>query len=171
MESGSCYQFPPYEGRYSKFNDFEVQGCKKLPYQPSTDKVFLIHGTEKSSYNLDGFKWGFGNKSDKTFFGNIPNNQKALKYKCSVINCPAVKYVDIVLNYDVTRVYYDKNHEHSTVMKGKVSLLNSKLPPVKKSKLSLPKSSRKRSFIDDSDDDDFSRHFSTKTSTPLSSSR
>ena len=171
MESGSCYQFPPYEGRYSKFNDFEVQGCKKLPYQPSTDKVFLIHGTEKSSYNLDGFKWGFGNKSDKTFFGNIPNNQKALKYKCSVINCPAVKYVDIVLNYDVTRVYYDKNHEHSTVMKGKVTLLNSKPPPVKKSKLSLPKSSRKRSFIDDSDDDDFSRHFSTKTSTPLSSSR
>ena len=114
MEVGVSYEFPSFEGKYAKFNSFPVKICPRLPLYPNLKQVFVLHGTNKEMVR-DGWNWGFANKSDKTFFSNEKDVQKALKYKCNVVGCPAVKYVDMVVKFDMTRVYYDSQHKHGGV--------------------------------------------------------
>ena len=112
MESASSYEFPPFDGKYSKFEDYPTHLVKQLPTNADTNLVFIVHNTATDQLKQDGHAWGRADKSSKSFFGNIPGKQRAIKFKCSIQNCPAVKFVDMVYDYDMSRVYYDHNHQH-----------------------------------------------------------
>ena len=99
MESGVEYRFPVFEGKFSKFNNFPVKRCQRIPLNSDNDHVYIVYTTDKESLHQDGFKWSAGNKSNKEFFKNISNVQRAIKYKCSIFGCPAVKFVDTVLSH------------------------------------------------------------------------
>ena len=115
MESGVEYRFPVFEGKFSKFNNFPVKRCQRIPLNPDNDHVYIVYTTDKESLHQDGFKWSAGNKSNKEFFENISNVQRAIKYKCSIFGCPAVKFVDTVLSHAISRIYYDFHHLHDDV--------------------------------------------------------
>ena len=115
MESGVEYRFPVFEGKFSKFNNFPVKRCQRIPLNPDNDHVYIVYTTDKESLHQDGFKWSAGNKSNKEFFKNISNVQRAIKYKCSIFGCPAVKFVDTVLSHAISRIYYDFHHLHDDV--------------------------------------------------------
>ena len=168
MESGQVYEFPRFEGKYAKFGAYPVILCNDIPREPSINQVYIIHGKSKESYLKDGYIWGFANKSDKTYFCNIPNVQKALKFKCSFTTCPAVKYVDISLTHSISRVYYEKSHQHKadSSLKKKLSIKSQ----FGKKNENAKNSKTAKSYFDDSDEDDFafgSLQLSDKTSTPL----
>ena len=114
MQSGVRYKFPPFEGKYSKFNNLPVNVCEGLPMNPDIKQVYVVHGVSKEVSKCDGWIWAKGNKSDKTFFSNVAAVQKALKYKCATQGCKAVRFIDMVLKYDLMRVYYENTYEHET---------------------------------------------------------
>ena len=171
MEAGISYEFPSFEGKYAKFNYFPVKICPRLPLYPNLKQVFVLHGTNKEMVR-DGWNWGFANKSDKTFFSNEKDVQKALKYKCNVVGCPAVKYVDMVVKFDMTRVYYDSQHKHGGGgVKSADNLQIKKVPnfafedvekrskPIKKLKTKSEEQTtktklKKKSYIDSSDEEE-----------------
>ena len=139
MESGTCFEFPPFEGKYSHLNDYPVDVLYSLPYHPRIDQVYVLHGTDGEAVKSDGWIWARPNKSNKLNFVNIPHCQKALKYKCSEYDCPAVKFVDSTMKYDMSRVYYESEHKHENKKE--------KIKPKEISNL-------KRKYIDESDEDD-----------------
>ena len=130
MEIGTMYEFPPLEGKFSKFDDLATCICEKLPLHPEIDKVYILHNTEQKNTQSDGWSWGKANKSNKANFANKPGSQKAVKYKCAVKDCPAVKFVDVALEFDMTRTYYDQRHKHkklSSVVSKDQKMLNAEL--------------------------------------------
>ena len=117
MQTGVSYNFPEFDGKYERFNNYKVNICQGLPVCPPCDQVFIIHSTNIGVIKTDGWMWGRADKSSKSFFGNVKGVQRAIKYKCSVENCPAVKFVDMAFQYDMSRVYYDNLHKHSQTWK------------------------------------------------------
>ena len=90
MEIGLSYEFPPFDGKYFKYNSFPVDMVSNLPVNTNVDRVYILHSTDREIIKRDGWIWGPANKSDKTFFSSVAGHQKSLKYKCSVSNCPAI---------------------------------------------------------------------------------
>ena len=113
MESGMQFQFPPFEGKVARFNKLNVKHVVRLPYKPDRSDVYIFSCSESEFIKTDGWRWSSANKSNKLNFANIPGIQKAVKFRCAVTDCTAVKFVDIVYKYCLARVYYDGEHKHN----------------------------------------------------------
>ena len=133
--SGCAFSFPPFEGKFSKFQNLEVVSLDKLPSKPDTSKVYTIYGGNKDFLLKDEWNWQRGNKSNKSNFSNEEGISSAKKYKCKHELCGAVKYVDTMISFGVSRVYYEKDHTH-----GRTSKINQKVV--------LPESFQSKKFPD-----------------------
>ena len=107
------FQFPPFEGKVARFNKLNVKHVVRLPYKPDRSDVYILSCSESEFIKTDGWRWSSANKSNKLNFANIPGIQKAVKFRCAVTDCTAVKFVDIVYKYCLARVYYDGEHKHN----------------------------------------------------------
>jgi hypothetical protein len=91
MESGCSFQFPNFEGKFEHNNNKQIEFCSKLPKFLDIEKVYVVYETQLDALkSADGWSWGPSNKTSKTFFGNIKDVQRSLKYKCSIDGCSAV---------------------------------------------------------------------------------
>ena len=102
--------FPEFDNKFKKFNKYDkVNVTGKLPYRPAIDKVYIL--SKSMEHNAkDGWSWCKGNKSKKLNFGNVRKQCKAYKFKCKSERCQAVKYVDTLIDKNMSRVYYDGLH-------------------------------------------------------------
>lgn len=102
--------FPEFDNKFKKFNKYDkVNVTGKLPYRPAIDKVYIL--SKSMEHNAkDGWSWCKGNKSKKLNFGNVRKQSKAYKFKCKSERCQAVKYVDTLIDKNMSRVYYDGLH-------------------------------------------------------------
>ena len=113
MESGCSFQFPRFEGKFEHNNNKQIEFCSKLPKFPDIEKIYTVYETQLDALkSADGWRWGPSNKSSKTFFGNIKDVQRSLKYKCSINGCLAVKFVESEFKFEVSRIYYENHHQH-----------------------------------------------------------
>ena len=110
---GSLVEFPPFEGKFQRFQTFKSEDVQRLPNKPSIHKVFFIYGVSNISVSCkDGWSWAKGNKSNKTNFSNESGCTSALKYKCKILNCEAIRFIDTIFSHGVSRVYYQNDHRH-----------------------------------------------------------
>ena len=112
---GSRVEFPPFEGKFQKFQQLKQEHLQTLPKKPSTKKVYIVYGVSNVSVACkDGWNWGKGNKSNKANFTNQRSFTSGLKYRCKEENCEAIRFIDTIFSHGVSRVYYENEHRHSS---------------------------------------------------------
>ena len=110
---GYVFEFPPFEGKFAKFQTKPIVQVKKLPNKPDVNNVYLVYGN--TNLQSDGWKWAKGNKSNKSNFTNEKGVSRATKYKCQFDQCSAIKYIDTSIACGVSRIYYANGHKaHKT---------------------------------------------------------
>ena len=112
---GYLFVFPPFEGKFTKFQTKPIVQVKKLPHKPDVTNVYLVYDDDGNNLQSDGWKWAKGNKSNKSNFTNEKGVSRATKYKCQFDQCSAIKYVDTSIACGVSRIYYENSHKaHKT---------------------------------------------------------
>ena len=107
------FEFPPFKGKFAKFQTKPIVQVKKLPHNPDINNVYLVYGN--TNLQSAGWKWAKGNKSNKSNFTNEKGVSRATKYKCQFDQCSAIKYIDTSIACGVSRIYYANGHKaHKT---------------------------------------------------------